>query len=224
MNISDFKIVVDILGKPSYLIDYLAERQRFQKVVNIIGYELDFLGFYLQTGMNVSDLEAEKVSLALIGMSASIDRYYESRQAGVVLAKPQLRIRPYFASLVDCIEARRFPGWLGFTVDLLRSASFEEQKELDAKLAELRAKVAKNWRDPEHECCLILAPPPSRETAIVFYAFPPQLAFQRKERAKELAAKSLDFTGKDRCIVIGRNIENWEAPYTFICRLERSDL
>lgn len=85
---------------------YLAERQRFQRVRKIIGFELDFLGFYLQTGMNVSELEAEKVSLALIGMSASIDRYFESHQAGVLLAKPQLRIRPYFASLIDCIEAR----------------------------------------------------------------------------------------------------------------------
>lgn len=223
MNVADLAIVVDVLDRPCYLIHYLAERQRFQKLMTILADEADFLGFYLETGMNRYDLEEQKVSLALLGMSSTIDQYYESRDAGVLLCRPKLKIGKYFRKLIECFEERRFPGWLGVGVDLLRSASFEEQNRLNAKLDWIRQNVRKNWRDPDHECCLVLTPPPNRETTIVFYVFPPELALQRRKTENKLAEKAFEISNKQRCIVIGRNTSHWGDPYAFISIVQRKE-
>lgn len=116
---------------------------------------MDFLGFYLDTGFNVGDLEKEKVSLALTGMSAPIDLYYNSRDAGVTLRKPVPKLSPYFSTLIGAIESRAFAGWSTVTTDLLRCASWEEQGKVEKLLAQLKKKVERNWRDPEHECSLV---------------------------------------------------------------------
>lgn len=216
LNVADLQVVTEILDKPSYFVHYFAERGRIQKVLEIVADELDFLGFYLETGMNVWNLEVEKASLTLTGMSRTLDRYYQSRDAGVRLPKPHLKIQPYYASLIEAMEGRRFPGWLNVTADLLRSANFDDQKNLDRRLAKLKANVARNWRDPEHQCCLVLTPPETRETAIVFYAYPPQLASRRKEIVGELAGRALDLSARDRCVVVCRNIERWADPYSFV--------
>ena len=191
LNIADFKSVIDILERPSFFVHYFVERARIQKTLEILADEMDFLGFYLETGFNIWNLEAEKPVLALTGMSRSMDRYYGSRDAGVTLRKPSPKLRPYFSSLIRRMEERAFPGWLGVTTDLLRSASYDEQKRLDQMLAKLKANVERNWRDPGHDCSLVITPPAIRETVVVFYLFPEKLADGRKEIAEQLASEAL---------------------------------
>jgi hypothetical protein len=83
-------------------------------------------------------------------------------------------------------------------------------------LAQLKSMVERNWRNPEHECSIVVTPPPIRETAIVFHVYPQELADRRKETASQLAAQALEASGRYRCIVIGRNIDRWDVPYSFI--------
>ena len=52
------------------------------------------------TGFNVAGFEEAGHALTLTGMSEQIDRYYNSRDAGVDLPKPVPRLRAYFRSLV----------------------------------------------------------------------------------------------------------------------------
>lgn len=216
LNIADFQAVIDILGKPAYLLHYFAERGRLQRALRIFADEMDFLGFYLETGFNVGDLEKEEVSLALTGMSAAVDLYYNSRDAGVGLRKPAPKLSSYFSTLISAIEDRAFAGWSTVTTDLLRCASWEEQRKVEKLLAQLKKKVEHNWRDPEHECSLVISPPEARDTAIVFYAYPPQHASRRNEIAEELASKALEMSGRQRCIMVCRNTARWDEPYKSI--------
>jgi hypothetical protein len=216
LNVADFQAVIDILGRPSFFLHYFAERERFQKALQIFADEMDFLGLYLETGFNVSSLEMEKPRLALTGMSAPIDCYYESRDAGIRLTKPKPKLSPYFSALISAIEKRAFPRWSIVTTDLLRCASYKEQKKIDKLLMKLKAGVERNWRDPEHECSLVVSPPEIRDTAVVFYAYPPQLASRRKEIAEELASKALEMSGRERCVMICRNTARWDEPYASI--------
>jgi hypothetical protein len=223
LNLADFQAVIDILGRPSFFLHYLAERGRIQKALRILADEMDFLGLYLQAGFNVSSLENEKILLALTGMSAPIDRYYDSRDAGVTLTKPKPKLSPYFSDLIGAIEKRARPRWSIVTTDLLRCASYKEQKKIDKVLMKLKAGVERNWRDPEHECSLVVSPPEIRDTAVVFYAYPPQLASRRKEIVEELASKALKMSGRERCVMICRNTARWDEPYMSIIIVDSSN-
>jgi hypothetical protein len=223
LNVADFQAATDILGRPSFFLHYFAERERFQKALRILADEMDFLGFYLETGFNVCNLEREKISLALTGMSAPIDRYYNSRDAGVTLTKPKPKLSPYFSALIGAIEKRAFPRWSIVTTDLLRCASYEEQKKIDKLLAKFKAGVERNWRDPEHECSLVVSPPEIRDTAVIFYAYPPQLASRRKGIAEELASRALEISRRRRCVMICRNTARWDEPYTSIIIVDSSN-
>jgi hypothetical protein len=216
LNIADFQSVIDILERPAFFVHYFTERTRIQKAMNIFADEMDFLGFYLETGFNIWSLEAEKPALALTGMSRAMDRYYNSRDAGVAIKKPAPKLRPYFGNLIRTMEARAFPSWLGVAVDLLRSASYDEQKHFDQMLGKLKANVERNWRDPAHECSLVITPPAIRETVVVFYLFPRNLAHRRKEFAEDLVSKALNMSGRARCVLIGKNTDRWNDPYSFV--------
>lgn len=223
LNVADFQATIDILGKPAYFLHYFAERGRLQRALRIFADEMDFLAFYLETGFNVGDLEKDKVSLALTGMSVPVDHYYNSRDAGVVVRKPTPKLSPYFSALIGAIESRAFLGWSTVTTDLLRCASWEEQRKVEKLLVQLKKKVERNWRDPEHECSLVISPPEARDTAVVFYAYPPQHVARRKEIAEELASKALEVSGRQRCIVICRNTARWDEPYKSIVIVHAAD-
>src|SRR5229473_1946189 len=217
IHVADLQCVADILDRPSFFIHYLTERGRFQRAVRFFADEMDLVGFYLDTGFNVWSIEKEEhLNLVLTGQSKAVDRYYNSRDAGVALEKPRPKLQPYFKRLIEGIESRAFPGWLGVTGDLLRAASFDEGKRLERMLAQLKSKVERNWRNPEHECSIVVTPPPIRETAIVFHAYPQKLADRRKETAAQLAEQALETSRRHRCILIGRNIDRWDEPYSFI--------
>ncbi len=216
LNVADFQTVIDILGRPSFFLHYFAERERIQKALPILADEIDFLGLYLETGFNVSNLESEKIPLILTGMSAPIDRYYNSRDAGVALVKPKPKLSTYFSALIDAIEQRAPAQWSIVTTDLLRCARYKEQKKIYQILAKLKVGVERNWRDPQNNCSLVVQPPEIRDTAVVFYVYPPQLAPQRNEIAKEVACKALEMSGRVRCVMISRNTARWDEPYASI--------
>jgi len=216
LSVADLHYVIDILERPAFIIHYFAERSRIQKGMDIFGDELDFLGLYLATSFNIWSIEVEKSKLIATGMSQAIDRYYNNRDAGIASEKPRLKLRPYFASLIHTMEKRAFPGWLGVSIDLLQIVSYEEQKELVRVLSELKTKVQANWRDPGHECSIVVTPPDIREVIFVFYLFPETLANRRKEIAEQLISKALAESGRIRCVLISRCIDRWDDPYSFI--------
>jgi hypothetical protein len=216
LNIADFESVIDILGDPARIVHYFMERQRIQKLIDIFADEMDFLGFYLETAFNVWELESQEFALYIVGMSLSIDRYYESGDAGVSLPRPKPKIRPYFKKLIKRVQARRALGWLSITVDILRACNYDEQRRVEDALEKLKKNVELNWRKDGHECSLIVSPPPAREAGIVFFLYPPELAGKRKEIAQQLSAQALGVTGRSRCVLVGRNTARWAEAYSFL--------
>lgn len=216
LNIADFQLVSEILPADYYFLHYFIERQRIQKKLHLFADEIDMLGFYLETGFNVGDMEKKKAMIALTGMSGVIDHYYNSLDAGVTLEKPAPKSSAYYKKLLDAISEVGFDKWTLAAVDLLRAASHTEQKQLERWLEKIRNNVRRKWRDPGHDCSVVLIPPEQRETAIVFHMFPQQLAAQRREHGRSLVEKGLDASGRKRCILISRNIDKWDDPYVAI--------
>jgi hypothetical protein len=215
MNLADLEIVLDILQGPTLIFHYLYERRRFQGAVTFFADELDLLGFYLDTGFNIWATEQEKPQLIITGMSAEIDRYYMSRDAGIELPKPAPRLRPYFESLLATVESRRPSGWLSMSTDLLSALSYDEQRRVENGMERLRKEVPRRWRDPNHTCCVFVKPPPIRNCGVMFYVYPPQLRGQRHELAQALATQALQEMSTQRCLIVARNTASWCDPYGF---------
>jgi hypothetical protein len=114
------------------------------------------------------------------------------------------------------MEARAYPGWLGVSIDLLQIASYEEQKEIMRLMSVLKTNVQANWRNPVHECSIVVTHPAIRDIVFVFHVFPEPLAHRRKEIADELISKALVESGRARCVLISRCIDRWDDPYSFI--------
>ena len=177
--------------------------------------EMDYLGLYLRSGFNISGLEGPNKRLILTGMSKDIDEYYMRRDAGLPASKPKVLIQPYFAKLLASLEERRPRGWLSIACDVMRAFDLLEQKQAETWMNRLKRTVEKAWRDPDHECSILVTPPPVRDTAILVHVYPPQLADVRRDRLADLASRAFEETGRRRCVVISRDTSRWTQPYSF---------
>lgn len=214
LNIADFGCVADLLG-PARFIHYFAERRRLQKRVNLIGDELDLLGFYLETGFNLNG-QPEVVVLALSGMSEAVDRYYMTRDAGLEAIKPTPRRGVLVAPLLDRLEERRPQGWTTLALDILRAASPDEQTRVLHTLEEMRQAMLSSDGGGETQNAMLWTPPHPDDAVLVFYLY--RRAFEGDLQATilELANEALNLSGRPRCAFLGRMIEDWSKPWNII--------
>lgn len=215
LNLADFGCVLEILGTPARVVHYFAERQRIQKAVEMLADEMDYLGFYLRSAFNIAGFEGADRRLILTGMSKDIDTHYTCRDAGIAGRTPQILVQPYFAKLFQVLEQRRPDGWLSITCDVMRAFDLVEQKQAETWMNRLKRTVERSWRDPDHECSILVTPPPIREAAILIHVYPPQLADVRRDRVAYLAQRAMDESGRERCVVISRDTSRWNEPYSF---------
>lgn len=211
--ISDLGCVADILTNPIQVLHYLSERSFFQKVFDLLGDELDFLGLYLVTGFNLAAIQRKEMQFVPSGMSAPLDQYYTSRDAGINIPKPKVKLGKAFTRIIEQLATKRPPGWTTIGLYLLACADPGEQAEVDRKLDELRGMVRKNYRDPKHINSLQIHPPERRKAGVLFFVFPGSRRDSMREDMEQLAAEFLEGTDLDACVLIGKSADRWDAPY-----------
>jgi len=210
--IADLLCIVDILDKPLLLLHYLSERTHFQKALNIMGDEWDFLGLYLENGFNF--VLADKDMLFVpTGMSGPIDRYYDALDAGVAQPKPKPSLSALFTQITDRLNERRPEGWTTVGLHLLGAASPSEQRRLERSLDKLRAMVRKNFRDPAHINSVLMQPPQRHKARVGFYLFPEQLRGELRSTMKRLSGQALEAGGVESIVLFARSTEKWDVPY-----------
>jgi hypothetical protein len=220
ITIADLGSIIEILDNPLLLLHYLAERIYLQKAFELLGDEMDFLGLYLSSGFNLAGLEAENMQFVPDGMSKSIDRFFDARDAGLTLPKPKAQLDPLFRSIIDRLADKRPEGWTSVGMHVLGCADPEEQRRGAKALERLRADVRKNFRSPGHVNSMGITPPKARKSPVVFYLFAPDALEERREAMEEMAARGLE-SGRPACVVIAKNIGDWAAPYATILYVQR---
>lgn len=222
MTLADLEAVVDISGSQAFLLHYFAERQRVQTEGRVMADEIDLLGVYLRTGLNMGDLNAQNLDLTLTGASAPIDDYYNRADAGIASAKPRPLLSSYYTKLVAAMEEKAFVGWSLATTDVLRSAVYAEQLNIEKALVRLKATVERNRDNPLKECCLVVQSHPLGDNALLFLGYPPELAPKRRDLAGEMAAQVLDERADlNRVVVISRDTSRWDEPYASVFFMNR---
>lgn len=209
MNVADLLAVADILDEPAAFLHYLAERGPFQRTFELIGDELDFLGLYLETGFNLAGVPAD-MRLIPSGMSEAIDRFYDARDAGLPIAKPRVRIGPYFQSILRTLADRRPPGWTLIGMNLLGAADQREQARLVRLLERARKAVRRRTKGMEEGAVVSVTPPVERKASVAFYVHRIDDREDLRRAIGTVASKNL--AGAET-VVFARHVDRWEEPY-----------
>lgn len=211
--ISDLGCIAEILDNPLLFYHYLSERYYFQKSFDLLGDELDFLGLYLVSCFNLAGRQQEHMRFAVTGMSAPIDRYFESLHAGVSVQKTKVELGEYFQQVVERLGERQPDGWTTVGMHLLSCADPKEQRQLDKEIEKVKAIIRKKYRDPNHTCAIRIRPPDERKALVILHFFPKQLKHQFWGVLKNLVANAMEGGDIEACALISQNIDNTRSPY-----------
>ena len=214
MNLADFETVFDILEHPVQILHYLMKREEIETSVNYFAHELHLLGLYLTTLLNIDDVDPN-VEFILTDMSAPLDAYYDSLDAGVEITKPQPVISELFSSIFAQLEQRRPERWteIGVALNML---SPDDQVDFTNMLSQLEPSVHKNWRTPGHKNVLIYIPQKSSSYALAYVMFKNGNAAERRDFVENAIASALDSDHVRTVVVIAKNIDGDERAYDII--------
>ena len=211
MNLADFETVFDILEHPVQILHYMMKREALESSIGYVGSELDLLGWYLTTLLDIGEFEPD-VEINMIDMAGPLDVYYNSLDAGVMLEKPRPAISPLFGSVFSQLEERGMERWTEMGV-ALNMFSPDDQRKITKMAVKLKKRVHKNWRMPGHENVLIRIPSKASNHALAYVMFKNGNAGQRREFMENAAARALEFEHVQTVVVIGRNIDRDDAAY-----------
>ena len=219
MNLADFETVFDLLEHPVQILHYLMKREQFEAIVDYLGHELDLLGLYLATLLDCSNVEPE-VTYTYVGMSAPLDSYYNSLDAGVTIDKPRPAISPLFASIFCQLETRGFDRWTEMGV-ALSMFSPDDQRQISQLLTKLECQVHENWNTEGHQNMLICVPSHPSSYAMGYVMFKNENANKKRDFMEQAANEALESDHVRTVIVIGRNIDRHDTAYHAIALVER---
>lgn len=223
MHIADLCCIAEILNEEIPFLHYLSERFHFQKHFEIFGDELDFLGVYLATGFNLGEEREDFHRLMVSGMSDLIDRYYNARDAEMVLKKPAPTIHRSFKEIIDKLARTKPSGWTTMGIFILSSASPEEQSKVERGLNRLKKSVTRKNARPGHECFMQIVPPLNRKATVGFYVHREENIHLRRMHMEHFAAEALERDDAASCVLFAKNTDNWPSPYEAVLLVQRRD-
>jgi hypothetical protein len=218
MNLADFETVCDVLEHPIQILHYFMRREAIEGTVDYIADELDLVGLYLTTLLNLGDVESS-TSIIMTGASAPLDKYYASLDVGVTLEKPKPRIAPLFASIFAQLEQRRVKRWTEIGV-ALNMFSPDDQAKIARLAVRLEKKVAKEWQIEGHKNTIICTPPKNSAYAFCYVMFKNENASRRHEFMENAAANAFQSKHVETAVVVGKNIDRDDASYHAIAMFE----
>lgn len=217
---ADLQVIFDMLTG-SEVVHYLMRRTVLEEKALYQGDEMDLLGLYLDTGLNISDFEVGKINLIIMGLSKQIDDYYMALEHGQKNKKPKLKMTQWWSDIRRRIE-QKVPGrWLETSVMLL-NVSPSEQLNLARNFKSIKKQVRKNWQKSNHINSLVCLPPNWRDEAVALIAYRELNNDKRYNYINNLADDIFSKSHVQQCLIIGINIDRKEYPYSILSMHSRS--
>ena len=150
-----------------------------------------------------------------LGMSAPLDTYYNSLDAGVTLDKPRPAISPLFAAIFSQLERRSAVRWTEIGV-ALNMFSPDDQIKITRMLVKLEKRVHRNWRTQAHDNMVVCIPPKASTYALSYVMFKNGNAKESRGFMEHAAVTALESYHVQTVVVIGKNIDRDDAAYDAI--------
>jgi len=166
ISLADLELVVDVLGHPSEVLHYLGRRAEIERQEFLRGDEVDLLGLYLKTGLNLGEKEfTGEAMVDVTGMSDPIDVWHYRRESGLEAEAPQVERTDWWEAVLSLVEERRVARWTEIGVTLCNVGP-PEQAELEAAMNQLRVEITSGKR-PETGFLIFHNGPPQRRDVFV---------------------------------------------------------
>lgn len=223
MNLADFETLFDFLEHPVQIIHYLLRRTELEGKYKFMGDELDYMGLYISTLLNIGNLVSNaEAELIISGMSDPLDKYYMSKDQGILIDKPQPKISSLFKKIFSKLEERSTPRWTEIGCILNRFPP-DDQRELVRYIKDLSKVVDRNWQIEGHKNIAVYGPPESSEYALAVVLFKEGNRDRRYEFIDHASALGLEPEHVKYCLVIAINIDDDDLPYHYIALAEKRD-
>jgi hypothetical protein len=212
MSLADLEVMLDLLNASYIRLHYLRRRAELLLSLNTIGHELDMLGLYLDTSLNLGVVQTRYNSFVTVGYSTKIDRYYTLRDEGLVGQKPKPHTSAWFVRLCEQLQQRSRRGWSEIACELLSIASIDQQR-LERHIRNLATRLLSGKPLKQGQDSIVLIPPER-----IHHAF----AFQVKLRdgpgpygsnAENIAQQAFESEHVKRCVVIVVDAQSTDLPY-----------
>lgn len=223
MNLADFETLFDFFEHPVHIVHYLLRRTELEGKVKFMGDELDFMGLYITTLLNVGNMVSDdEVEIVISGMSEPIDKYYISRDQGILIDKPKPKISPLFKKILYKLEERATPRWTEIG-SILNRFPPDDQNNLIRCIKDLSKVVNRTWQVEGHKNIAVYHPPESSEYALAIVLFKDENRDRRYEFIDHASALGLEPEHVRYCLVVAINIDNDDLPYHYIALAENRD-
>lgn len=223
MNLADFETLFEFLEHPVQIIHYLLRRTELEGKYKFMGDELDYMGLYITTLLNVGNMVSDdKAEIIISGMSEPLDKYYMSKDQGILIDKPQPKISPLFKKIFRKLEERSTPRWTEIGCILNRFPP-DDQSKLIRYIEDLSKVVNRTWQIEGHKNIAVYRPPESSEYALAVVLFKEENRDRRYEFIDHASSLGLEPEHVRYCLIIAINIDKDDLPYHYIALAENRD-
>lgn len=220
INLADFETLFDFFEHPVQIVHYIQRRTELEGVIKFLGDELDFMGLYITTLLNLGNMPLDDTGEIIItGMSRPLDKYYLSRDQEIFINKPQPKISPLFKKIFNKLEERATPRWTEIGC-ILNYFPPDDQLKLTNYIKKLSKEVSKRWQVEGHKNIIIYSPPESSKYALAVVLFKNENSNRRYEFIEQAFALGAEPEHVKYCLVIAINIDRNDLPYHYIALAE----
>jgi hypothetical protein len=214
VTLADLEVVFDVLTSSPERIHYWIRRTEWEGRADYVADEIDLLGVYLKTGLNLGDLEFKKAHLVLTGESKVIDDYYQAQLAGISKERPRYQSTQWWRDILERLETQKPSRWIEAAVVLL-CAGLEEQVEIERRMKGVVADVRKRREKAASRNGLLFSPAKGRSEAIAVLALISTQIPHRHQLMENLAARAFtEHSDVSQCVTIALNIDDLQYPYS----------
>ncbi len=215
--LADLEIIFEILEGSCEKLHYLMRREEFEQNAEYIGEEIDLLGFYLDTGFNIGELDFKHNThnkLCFSGASNIFDPFFLKELPEKETPKPKRKLTDWWRKIIHRIETQQFQRWTEAGCMLLNFA-YNEQLEFEKNFKHTKKVVNKSWEKPDHinTCILINEIAPERG-AVAGLAYKRLSREKRNLTIENTIEQTMDISEVNQVFVIGVDVEHNDYPYT----------
>ncbi len=214
VTIADLETVFDVLRSLPERVHYWVRRGEWEQNADYLADEIDLLGVYLKTGLDVGDLEFGKAHLMLIGESKKIDEFYEARRNGITIEKPKYQAIDWWREMLNRLETKQPSRWLEGAVVLL-CAGWHQQIELERRTKSIVADVKRRRERARSQNALIFVPSKERREGICILVLTRDQMPDRHQKMENVAGQVFESNANvDHCVVIVLDVDGQMYPYS----------
>lgn len=222
MSLADLEVMLDLLEAPHLRLHYLRRRAELLMSLHTIGDEIDMLGIYLDTALNLGTLQVEKNTLITYGYSAKIDRYYSLKDESILSKKPKPNTSEWFKRLCEQLATRARPGWSEIACALL-SVAPKDQLQLERHVKNLAARLKAGKPLKGDKDSIVLIPPKWTNQALAIQVRHRDAPLPYSSHSQNIANQAFESEHVKRCFVLVVDAADINLSYLSVAMFTETD-